>query len=298
LELFLFLTSLVSNAAYSTANLTTKKPRYSSGIIAFGVVVVLLIMLISMIGTLIADDFRYNAAKHLAISFTIWVAGVFYLYSLLRLRSFLLETTKSSMGMSKASATRSTTTRPEEKNVVSQNLIRPPGGQGENRSKDVSEMSELSPKRASHLGMSKMYKTTNLPREANSKTLVGQLRVSMSISTSMTGPTRLGASKSAKSHQSPTSSGANLMRRQRQKVIAAAKTIRKLNLLILSTLVLVPVIGVSFIYYFFVQLEIDVSYSEDWRIESENYRSDIDFGMWLSIIGNMYFIYYSSPRSN
>eukprot|EP00466_Bigelowiella_natans_P000562 jgi/Bigna1/66482/fgenesh1_pg.1_\ len=295
LTLFLFLTYLVSNAAYSTANLTAKKPKFSSGIITCGVVVVLLTMLTSMIGTLVADDFRFNAAKHLAISVTIWVAGIFYLYSLWRLRSFLIETTKNSTGMSKASTIRSTTTRYEEKNTISQNLMRLP----ENRREGASEMSELSPKRVSHFGVSQqVHKPASVQREENSKTMGGRLEVSVSMSASMTGPSRSAASKSAKSHQSPRSSGANLLRRRKQKAVAAAKTIRKLNWLILSTLLLVPVIGVSFIYYFFVQATIDISYSEDWRIESENYKDDVDFGMWLSIVGNMYFMYYSSPRSS
>mmetsp|Transcript_9417 Transcript_9417/g.12963 ORF Transcript_9417/g.12963 Transcript_9417/m.12963 type:complete len:293 (+) Transcript_9417:219-1097(+) len=260
---------LLGTAAYVASGLATKTPKYAASLISSGLVIVLTIMMISMVGTLATDDFRYSAVDQLAISVLIFGAGGVYVYSMWRLRELLIERRDSELSMPTIG----------DKDQKSKILKNPVTVQRKNvrRREDIDEMTESA------------VMSSNLVGAKHEKALRINKQKEMQMDVMEPAGTASGSTKSR--------SQSVVLRRKRMGEEQDA-WISNLSYQFWSGVVLVPGLTALFIYLFTLQFRRNVSFSEQWRDEAENYKPEVDGEMWFGVAVNLYFMYYSSPISN
>eukprot|EP00466_Bigelowiella_natans_P014021 jgi/Bigna1/84180/fgenesh1_pg.125_\ len=284
LSLLLYLTLIVSNASYSAANVTMRKPKYSSIIVQIGIIITWVIMSISIIGLQVTDDFRFNAIKHLAIGLTIAVAGSLYTYSLRRLKGFIASTIPKSTTVSSVKSstyygvgTKLSVNSPSQGQTNSKHPMLNGTFQDEDSQK-ITEVPKNMVEISSQDANSASTFTVRL-KNADKNTAVPERKSLQKLSTTRTefAPSRISKVKS-------------------QRMQRSLEIIKRLNKLTIIFAILAPVVAVSFLVYGMYQLEKDIRYSEQWQSERRDYHADIDFGMWIGTIANGYFLLYISRQ--
>eukprot|EP00465_Bigelowiella_longifila_P012840 CAMPEP_0185252808 /NCGR_PEP_ID=MMETSP1359-20130426/1787_1 /TAXON_ID=552665 /ORGANISM="Bigelowiella longifila, Strain CCMP242" /LENGTH=208 /DNA_ID=CAMNT_0027835065 /DNA_START=367 /DNA_END=990 /DNA_ORIENTATION=- len=208
-------------------------------------------MMISMVGTLATDDFRYSAVDQLAISVLIFGAGGVYVYSMWRLRELLIERRDSELSMPTIG----------DKDQKSKILKNPVTVQRKNvrRREDIDEMTESA------------VMSSNLVGAKHEKALRINKQKEMQMDVMEPAGTASGSTKSR--------SQSVVLRRKRMGEEQDA-WISNLSYQFWSGVVLVPGLTALFIYLFTLQFRRNVSFSEQWRDEAENYKPEVDGEMW------------------